>query len=211
MGDLWDEFIEMATYGPGERRLLKARRAEAVARAAEGEISPQSLQRAKDKLRSKTTRTTDGVDSGGGSPTPVLSSSALRDELSLRQTTSSRTPSPEQEEATANFDGYALRDLLVARWGAPLDIEFQRGYDNEFVYCTVSPVAFGSRKCRHESEIDYLCHLQGVVETLEKYGNLGLFVEFVEGTRKVPKVGTDSVPYRLVLTEEERRKVLGKI
>jgi len=196
----------MATYGPGERKLLKARRAEAAARAAEetDDIDAESLRRARDKLGNGRN---DDNDGGGGvvaSAGDSVSPEALRDEVLVRTRNGA-------EETEDEFDGYALRDLLVSRWGAPLDIEFQRGYDNKFVYCTVSPVAFGSRKCRHESEIDYLCHLQGVVETLGKYGNVQPFREFIETTNKAPKPGTDSVPFRLRLTEGELKKILGKI
>ena len=52
-------------------------------------------------------------------------------------------------------------------------------------------------------------HLQGVVEILFKYNNLNSFVKFVEETDRVPKRGTDSVPFRLDLTEEEMEKILS--
>ena len=57
--------------------------------------------------------------------------------------------------------------LLVGKWGVPFDIEFQRGKGLDSVYCTVFPVAFGLIRCRHESELDYLMHLQDVVEVLK--------------------------------------------
>jgi len=198
LGELWDEVIEFSTYGPGERAILKARRAEAVAAKAKNEISSESFRRAREKLQGN----------GEENDCDSISSEALKNEVSFRQ---SSTRIGTQEGDEDDFDGYAMRDLLVARWGAPLDIEFQRGYDNKFVYCTISPIAFGNRKCRHESEIAYLCHLQGVVEILQKYDNLKPFQEFIESTNKSPKPGTDSVPFRLILTDQELGKILGKL
>ena len=109
-----------------------------------------------------------------------------------------------------DMDGYALRDLLVSKWGAPLDVDFQRGAvaGAAAVYCTVLPVAFGSRKCRHLNELDYLMHLQGVVEILHKYDNLDEFCAFVETTDFIPKPGTSSAPYRMRLSEDDLNKIL---
>ena len=77
------------------------------------------------------------------------------------------------------------------------------------MYCTVLPIAFGQKlKCRHETELDYLMHLQGVVEVLRKYDQLQDFVAFVDETNKAPKAGTDSVPFRLNLDEEQTRQIL---
>merc|ERR1719199_900152 len=57
----------------------------------------------------------------------------------------------EQSSPLDDFDGYALRDLLMAKWGAPLDVDFQRDASLNQVYCTVLPIAFGQKlKCRHE-------------------------------------------------------------
>ena len=115
----------------------------------------------------------------------------------------------EQSSPLDDFDGYALRDLLMAKWGAPLDVDFQRDASLNQVYCTVLPIAFGQKlKCRHETELDYLMHLQGVVEVLRKYDQLQDFVAFVDETNKAPKAGTDSVPFRLNLDEEQTRQIL---
>ena len=51
-------------------------------------------------------------------------------------------------------------------------------------------------------------HLQGIVEVLRKYGQLEEFVLFVEETNRKPKAGTDSVPFRLNLNEEQKRQIL---
>lgn len=112
------------------------------------------------------------------------------------------------DDDEVDFDGYKLRDLIVEKWGVPLDVDFQRGYGGGAVYCTVLPIAFGSSRCRHESELDYLMHLQGVVEVLQKYDNLDSFVFFVRKTNKVPKPGTDSAPYLMSLDDEALEKIL---
>jgi len=114
------------------------------------------------------------------------------------------------------FDGYALRDMLVAKWGVPLDVDFQSmstigtSTGTSFLYCTVLPlVGYGSPlRSRHDSELEYLMHLQGVVEVLCKYNNLEGFLAFVEGTDRVPKPGTDSVPFRLDLSEEDLEGIM---
>jgi Domain of unknown function (DUF3067) len=113
------------------------------------------------------------------------------------------------EMSDLDFDGYALRDLLISKWGVPLDIDFQRGYSQQTVYCTILPVVFGSRKCRHVQELDYLMHLQAVVEILHAYNNLEEFREFIETTNRTPKPGVESVPFRLELSPRQLSKVLG--
>jgi hypothetical protein len=201
ISDLWGEIIEFSTLGPGERKLLKARRAQA-SKKDDGEdlLSVEAFKAAAQR------RKTDGISSEKLYD-DSLSLEALQDVLATKK--SSQAASPLDE-----FDGYALRDLLVERWGAPLDVGFQRGSlptDGGFdvVYCSVLPVSFGSRKCQHETELDYLMHLQGVIEVLRKYGNnLALFVSHIETTDKTPKVGTDSVPFRLQLSEEQLERIL---
>lgn len=187
IGDLWTEVIEFSTYGPGERKILKERRR---VRALEKEqVSVESsFQQAKNKEESIN-------DENGSLGMEDLSLEAFRAAVAT-----SKAPSP------TDLDGYALRDLLISRWGAPLDVDFQR--QPGAVYCTVLPVAFGSRKCRHESEISYLMHLQGVIEVLQKYNNLDAFVNFLLTTDKTPRVGTDSLPFRLQLSNEQRDKIL---
>ena len=107
-----------------------------------------------------------------------------------------------------DYDGYQLRDLLVSKWGVPNDIDFQRM--NGGLYCTILPVlGYGNAlQSRHENELQYLMHLQGIVEILNKYNVLEDFLSFVMETDKRPKRGTDSVPYRLNLNEEQKKRIL---
>mmetsp|Transcript_32756 Transcript_32756/g.48512 ORF Transcript_32756/g.48512 Transcript_32756/m.48512 type:complete len:223 (+) Transcript_32756:3-671(+) len=174
VNNLWDEIIEVSTYGPSERRILKARRAEA----------------ARNLERGQETASGEDVD---------LSVEAFQ--------RASKQQVSQQDGSAATFDGYNLRDLLIQKWGVPLDIDFQR-QPGPTIYCTVMPVAFGSRKCRHSNELEYLMHLQAVVEVLQKYDQLDLFISFIENTNKKPKVGTDSVPIRLNLSKQDMKTIL---
>ena len=211
MGDLWEEVIEFSTYGPAERALLKAQRekAAAAARKAEGgDVSMDSFQRAQQKYNSKSS------DSNEESPsTSTTSSSPFVDgdnALSMEafQAAVISSGKGENKDEDVDFDGYKLRDLLVEKWGVPLDVDFERGYGGGTVYCTVLPVAFGSRRCRHESELDYLMHLQAVVEVLKKYDNLDPFIFFIKKTNKQPKPGVESAPYLMKLSEYQLKKIL---
>jgi hypothetical protein len=207
IGDLWSEIIEFSTYGPGERAILAERRKAAAAASKtdqktssidDNDLSLSAFQAAKANINETGTGTTQ-------SEGPDLSPSAFRAAVA---SSGSSSASPNDGESDT-FDGYALRDLLVSKWGASLDVDFQRDVALSCVYCTVLPVAFGQKsKCRHESELDYLMHLQGIIEVLRQYDNLDSFVRFLETTSKAPKSGTDSVPYRMLLTDEQLRKIL---
>jgi hypothetical protein len=212
LGDLWEEVIEFSTYGPEERRLLKAQREAAAAAAAftKSDISTESFRQAKQNFKSSSSLTENE---------PPIAASSLDDNmessLSL-QAFQAAVAAKEKEEDTdggPDLDGYQLRDLLVKRWGVPLDIGFERGYSlaNPGVYCTILPVVFGSPKCQHATELDYLSHLQAVIEILHKYQNLDRFVFFLQSTSRVPKPGRESVPYRLELSDPELEQILKKM
>lgn len=110
------------------------------------------------------------------------------------------------------IDGYAVRDILLQRWGVPLDVGFQRGQSGDSVYVTVLPVVgYGNRRqSRHETELDYLQHLQAIVEILQKYDNLEPWMDYLQRTSKVPQPGRESIPYRLNLSPSDAKKILGK-
>ena len=63
------------------------------------------------------------------------------------------------------FDGYALRDAIYNKWGECFDLEFQPVMTFGFreLYLNVMPFRLGGKRFRHETELDYLCHLQAVV------------------------------------------------
>lgn len=201
LGELWEEVIEFSTYGPSERRMLKEKREKAKAEALEkagGDVSMDSFQRAQQKY------------AFNKSTTPEDSTSDINREESLslgsfKAVVKSKTSSSDQD---MEYDGYKLRDLLVDKFGVPLDVDFSRGNSGKTVYCSVLPVAFGSSRCRHATELDYLSHLQGVVEVLQKYDNLDPFLFFVQTTKKTPKPGVESVPYKMQLDEEQLQQIL---
>jgi len=199
LGDLWDEFIEFSTYGPGERKLLKARREEASAAAAAAKAKTETGNGANeepflsdDLFRQAKKRALESQLQALDEPTSVSldedSSSLSLEAFQAAAVSVSKTKEEQQQSPGLDFDGYKLRDLLVKKWGVPLDVEFQRGYSGRYIYCTILPVAFGNRKCRHKTELEYLEHLQGVVEALDKYdNNLGPFVAFLKRTKRSPK------------------------
>ena len=120
----------------------------------------------------------------------------------------------EEEEEEAEFDGYALRDAILNKFGVCWDVDFQRveSYGFRKVYLNILPFKLGSRRFRHQSEWDYLCHLQAIVEILQKYDLLDSVLVQLEETKKKPRPGTSplvAVPLRLDLTEEQIDQILG--
>jgi hypothetical protein len=120
-----------------------------------------------------------------------------------------------EEEETREFDGYALRDAIYTKWGCCYDLEFQKvetfGFRN--VYLNVMPFKLGGRKFRHRTELDYLMHLQAIVEILEKYGQLDYVLSQIETTDKTPRGNTSplvAVPLRLDLSENELNSILNR-
>ncbi len=182
---LWDEIIEVSTYGPSERKMLKAQRERQKQIADTGLDLEDSL----------------GENIG------------LEDDRAWMEAFAAARDKEEDDDYGAkqlDYDGYALQDLLVSKWGVSLDVDFQRIGDQ--IYCTVLPlIGFGSPlRSRHNTELDYLMHLQGVVEVLHKYDNLDGFVGFIQTTRKIPKRGTDSMPFRLNLNNEDMDRIMQK-
>jgi hypothetical protein len=80
---------------------------------------------------------------------------------------------PKDEE----FDGYALRDVIYEKWQLCYDVDFSRvdSFGFRCLYLNILPFHLGGRRFRHESEMDYLCHLQAVVEILQKYNQVCQF------------------------------------
>lgn len=205
LSDLWEEVVEVSTYGPSERKLLKQQREQ-----RKQQLQQQDEQFAFEKALSndndeQPTSSYD-LDENDDSGAWMEAFAAEKDK---------RTPT---EESNAPIDGYGLRDLLVEKWGVPLDLDFQRSaFQVDVLYCAILPVVgYGARKGRgralpgrHESELNYLMHLQGVIEVLDQYDQLEGFLAFVETTNKVPKRGTDSVLYQMKLNREDLNRVLN--
>jgi hypothetical protein len=206
MGDLWTEVIEFSTYGPSERKLLKAKREQqAVAAVAASQEQDKPMSKEKKELATST------ASSNG------ISLQAFQDAAaSVQQKQGNNGPANNDGKDNDNdtdFDGYALRDLLVARWGVPLDVDFeQRSYSSNepSIYVTVLPYAFGNRLCRHDTELDYLMHLQAVIEILIRYDQLEPWLLYLESTYKSPKPGIESVPFRLQFSPNELTRIVGQ-
>ncbi|CAB9530377.1 expressed unknown protein [Seminavis robusta] len=110
------------------------------------------------------------------------------------------------------FDGYKMRDAIYEKWGACYDVDFNRvdSFGFRSLYLNVLPFQLGRRPFRHETELDYLCHLQAVVEILQKYKNLEYVLYQIQETDKKPRPGTSplvAVPLRLDLTPEQVKQI----
>ena len=208
---LWDEIIEVSTYGPSERKMLKAQRE----RKRQLLEQPQQRNNQRTTDESISSRSRNGNEYSEGIWNENIDNEHDEAWLNAFQSAKNQFDINDDDEKimqNLDYDGYALRDLLLSKWGAPLDIDFQSmsTAGTSVLYCTVLPmIGYGSPlRSRHESEMDYLMHLQGVVEILYKYDNLDFFISFLKDTNKVPKRGTDSVPFRLSLSKEDMERVL---
>ena len=120
----------------------------------------------------------------------------------------------EKLEHKQEFDGYALRDLILEKWGECYDLDFNRvdAFGFREIYLNIYPFKMGGRtKWRHESELDYLMHLQAIVEILESYEQLDNVIYQIKETDKKPKMGAPikAVPIRLDLSKEAINKIMG--
>jgi hypothetical protein len=99
------------------------------------------------------------------------------------------------QEVEEEFDGYAFRDVIDEKWGLCYDVEFNSVDTFGFrgLYLNVLPFHVGGRRFRHETELDYLCHLQAVVEILLKYDQ-------VTFRKRAPLAGDFTIRLRSYLT-----------
>ena len=152
-----------------------------------------------------------GLNEGAKDDENVWDASGLAAEIERRNTDGEEAEEPVEE---VEFDGYALRDAILNKFGVCWDVDFQRveSYGFRKVYLNILPFKLGSRKFRHASEWDYLCHLQAIVEILQKYDLLDSVLAQLEETKKKPRPGTSplvAVPLRLDLAEEQIDQILG--
>ena len=122
--------------------------------------------------------------------------------------------SQEEEIELREVDGYFLRDVIYEKWGYCFDLDFNRvdSFGFRELYLNVMPFHLGGRRFRHETELDYLCHLQAIVEILQKYDQLDYILTQIEETKKKPRAGTVpivAVPLRLDLTRKQVSEILG--
>ena len=152
-----------------------------------------------------------GLNESAEDAESVWDAPGLAAEIERRNTDSEEAEEPVEE---VEFDGYALRDAILNKFGVCWDVDFQRveSYGFRKVYLNILPFKLGSRRFRHASEWDYLCHLQAIVEILLKYNLLDSVLAQLEETKKKPRPGTSplvAVPLRLDLTEEQIDQILG--
>lgn len=118
------------------------------------------------------------------------------------------------KEEEIEIDGYFLRDVILDKWGYCFDVDFNRvdSFGFRELYLNILPFHLDGRRFRHETELDYLCHLQAVVEILQKYDQLDYILTQIEETKKKPRAGTVpivAVPLRLDLTRKQVQEILA--
>jgi len=140
----------------------------------------------------------------------------IDDDLSLAgfQRAKQKIEQQQIEENSPEIDGYYLRDVIVAKWGKSFDVDFNRvdAFGFRELYLNILPFHLGGRQFRHDTELDYLCHLQAVVEILQKHNQLDYVLEQIDGTSKIPRKGGASitaVPLRLKLSREQVQQIIG--
>ena len=106
-----------------------------------------------------------------------------------------------------------MRDAILEKWGECYDMDFQRvkSFGFKQVYLNVMPFYLGRRPFRHRTELDYLCHLQAIVEILQSYAQLDYVLYQIAETNKRPIAGRNpivAVPLRLDLTKEQVDDIL---
>ena len=186
----------------------------------EGNSNAEEKPATTDNMKEDSKATADEMKEDIANDDDVWDASGLAAEIERRNTGSNdegsegEEPADSGEEEEAEFDGYALRDAILNKFGVCWDVDFQRveSYGFRKVYLNVLPFKLGSRRFRHQSEWDYLCHLQAIVEILQKYDLLDSVLVQLEETKKKPRPGTSplvAVPLRLDLTEEQIDQILG--
>lgn len=119
----------------------------------------------------------------------------------------------QESKAKEGFDGYALRDVIFKKWGSYYDVNFNRvdSFRSRALYLNILPYQLGRKPFRHDTELNYLSHLQAVVEILQKYEQLDYVLEQISDIDKKPIAGRNSVavPIRLDLTKDQVDKIIG--
>ena len=114
------------------------------------------------------------LDDGSSEEESSLSLEAFQQQVQQRQ----QQQQEEDDDDDEVFDGYALRDIIQEKWGKCYDVDFNRvdSFGFKGLYLNVLPFHLGGRRFRHASELDYLCHLQAVVEILDKYNQVCTYI-----------------------------------
>jgi len=143
-----------------------------------------------------------------------ISLASFQAEMAKRQQQQQQQVSSTTTSNLDDFDGYDMRDVIYKKWGQCFDLDFNRvdsfGFRN--LYVNVMPFCLGSKRFRHQTEMDYLCHLQAIVEILIKYDQLEYVLYQIEETKKKPRGNTSpliAVPIRLDLTPEQVKDIMG--
>ncbi|GMH88266.1 hypothetical protein TL16_g11107 [Triparma laevis f. inornata] len=186
LNNWFNEFIEMATLGPSERRLKKSQ--ENISIDDDDDLTPLAFRQEIARIDAKKYATA----------------------VETSYKTASTIPTCDKV-----FTGITLSNLITEKYGSPLDIDLRpvTSFGKTSIYLAIMPIpAFGSKKSRFNEEKNYLEHLQAIIEILEKYNQLSSYLTFLKETNKKPRGGTSpliAVTWRLELTEEEVEGITG--
>lgn len=115
------------------------------------------------------------INEGSDTNDDEINLSSFQQELSKRKEQEeadeldNATSTSEEEEE--EFDGYKMRDAIYNKYGECFDVDFNKvdSYGFRSVYLNIMPFRLGGKRFRHETELDYLCHLQAVVSSILGY------------------------------------------
>jgi len=147
-------------------------------------------------------------------PKPILQEELDDDEKEKEEEEDPSQLQQEEKVEEVQFTGYDMRDAIHNKFGKCFDMDFRpvTSMGGTTLYLNVMPFFLGSKRFRHESEFDYLCHLQAIVDILIKYNRLEYVMKQMEETDKKPRAGTSplvAVPFRMDLEERDLRDILG--
>ncbi|KAG5187158.1 hypothetical protein JKP88DRAFT_235375 [Tribonema minus] len=104
---------------------------------------------------------------------------------SFRATLNKQIKTTQDED---KFDGYKLCDLIVDKWGAPLDIQIKKEVfaGKPLLYLNVMWKYLGQQSF-HLNEREYLEHLEAIAQLLHKWDRVDHVIDLIKTCRKRPQ------------------------
>jgi len=90
-----------------------------------------------------------------------------------------------------DFDGYALRDVLMEKWGRSYDIQIKvmDWIDGRRILTVNIMWRYLEQQSFYADEATYLSHMQAVAEYLVRWNAVATFKQYVREYRRRPRVG----------------------
>jgi len=91
------------------------------------------------------------------------------------------------EDDNGELDGYKFRDLIVAKWGVPYDVQLQRSVflGKPMMVLNVMWKYYGQQSF-HLTEMEYLEHLQALAELVNKWERVQHVKDLINESKKRP-------------------------